>query len=404
MKMTAGVVVVLAGLMGGAAWWGLSRHAVAKLTEETNEKVMLAEKLVERGDAPKALATLDELLAKGAKLGEKGRYLRLVALDETGAAEETVTVAASFLQDFPSSEQRTRVEVIRLTAELDRSGLTNPALRTSVEEFVAEHPDHPATARLQIALAHQDLDLGDHRAAQRRLSQAMNHAAAEGEELFAVARALGDANLQRLFSGPAADTDTVVEVQRGDTINGIARKHGVTEELLMRANDISNPRLLRVGQKLRVPAVDFSLHVDISANTMTLNNFGQFFKLYRVRTGREAGSTPTGEFRVLNKKTDPTWRPGNGYTYGPGDPNNELGTRWMAFEGDILGIHGTLHPETVGHYASNGCVGMTTADVEELFDLITVGTPLVIEGKQDLERHKVIPAPQVPPPQEIASR
>jgi LysM repeat protein len=193
-------------------------------------------------------------------------------------------------------------------------------------------------------------------------------------------------------------------VERGDTINAIANKNGITEELLMKANGIDNPRLLRVGQKLKVPNVNWSIEVDIASNTLQLRNHGELFKLYRVRTGREAGATPVGEFKLLNKKTNPTWRPGNGLVYPPGDPNNELGTRWMSFEGDILGIHGTVHPNTVGHYASNGCVGMTKEDVEELFDLVTVGTPLTIKGQQDLTKHKVIPAPEIPPPMEMAKR
>jgi hypothetical protein len=33
------------------------------------------------------------------------------------------------------------------------------------------------------------------------------------------------------------------------------------------------------------------------------------------------------------------------------------------------------------------------ADVEELFDLIPVGTPIRIEGKQDLRAHRVIDDP-----------
>ncbi|MBI5155168.1 L,D-transpeptidase, partial [Candidatus Poribacteria bacterium] len=143
---------------------------------------------------------------------------------------------------------------------------------------------------------------------------------------------------------------------------------------------------------------NFSLVCDISTNRMSLYNNGRFVKTYRVRTWRAAGTTPTGEFKILNKKMNPIWKPGNGFVYQPGDANNELGTRWMAFEGDILGIHGTIHPETVGHYASNGCIGMTREDVEELFDLVTEGTPLTIKGEQDLTAAKVIEAREIPPP------
>jgi hypothetical protein len=37
------------------------------------------------------------------------------------------------------------------------------------------------------------------------------------------------------------------------------------------------------------------------------------------------------------------------------------------------GIHGTNHPESIGHAASHGCIRMRNHDVEELFELVRVG-------------------------------
>jgi len=41
-------------------------------------------------------------------------------------------------------------------------------------------------------------------------------------------------------------------------------------------------------------------------------------------------------------------------------------------------IHGTNHEDQIGQAASHGCVRMRNADVAELFDLVAVGTPVVI--------------------------
>ena len=41
-------------------------------------------------------------------------------------------------------------------------------------------------------------------------------------------------------------------------------------------------------------------------------------------------------------------------------------------------IHGTNHEEQIGNTASHGCVRMKNADVAELFELVEVGTPVVI--------------------------
>jgi lipoprotein-anchoring transpeptidase ErfK/SrfK len=43
-------------------------------------------------------------------------------------------------------------------------------------------------------------------------------------------------------------------------------------------------------------------------------------------------------------------------------------------------IHGTNHEEQIGQAASHGCVRMRNADIAELFDLVSEGTPVRIKG------------------------
>ena len=54
-----------------------------------------------------------------------------------------------------------------------------------------------------------------------------------------------------------------------------------------------------------------------------------------------------------------------------------LGTRRLNL-GDGYGIHGTNKPETVGQAVSHGCVRMRNEDIERLFELVPVGTPVYI--------------------------
>lgn len=42
-------------------------------------------------------------------------------------------------------------------------------------------------------------------------------------------------------------------VQRGDTLSDIAQRFGVTVRAIINANEISNPRALRAGQKITIP-------------------------------------------------------------------------------------------------------------------------------------------------------
>lgn len=402
MKETVLILLLLAALVGGATWYGLHRGDGGGAPKpEVSQRVMLARKFLDSNEPKKALEVFAELDAKGHRYGEDGDIVRLAALNKAGRQNEVAEAAAKFTAKYPNSKRHDDVELLRLRAELALKGLDDIAVRTAVEEFLAAHPDQDGAVTLHAALARHHAEAG-------RLDESLEHleavlsTASDHKDVFEAASIVGRANMERLFSPARGEGDTAYQVKSGDSINKIARSYKMTDELLLKCNGITDPRRLRPGQTLKVPNVDFSLHVDVTANTLVVRNAGKFFNIYPVRTGREAGTTPTGEFKILNKKANPTWKPGDGRVYLPGDPANELGTRWMSFEGDILGIHGTLHPESVGEYASNGCVGMLKEDVEELFDMINVGTPLTINGEPDFTRHNVIPAPDVRPPQQLA--
>jgi hypothetical protein len=54
-----------------------------------------------------------------------------------------------------------------------------------------------------------------------------------------------------------------------------------------------------------------------------------------------------------------------------------MGTRRLEL-GDGYGIHGTDHPETIGQSVSHGCVRMRNADIEQLYPMVAIGTPVYI--------------------------
>lgn len=87
------------------------------------------------------------------------------------------------------------------------------------------------------------------------------------------------------------------------------------------------------------------------------------FGCYPVAVGKPSTPTPTGRFRILEKVRN------------PGGP---LGTRWMAFTIHRHGIHGTNRPESIGHAVSGGCIRMFNRDVEEVYDRVRIGTPVLI--------------------------
>jgi hypothetical protein len=54
-----------------------------------------------------------------------------------------------------------------------------------------------------------------------------------------------------------------------------------------------------------------------------------------------------------------------------------LGTHRLEM-GDGYGIHGTDAPESIGKSASHGCVRLLNADIDKLYDMVAIGTPVYI--------------------------
>ena len=55
-------------------------------------------------------------------------------------------------------------------------------------------------------------------------------------------------------SEPSTATETVYTVKSGDTLSGIAAKYGTTYQALAEYNGISNPNIISVGQKIKIPS------------------------------------------------------------------------------------------------------------------------------------------------------
>ena len=172
-------------------------------------------------------------------------------------------------------------------------------------------------------------------------------------------------------------------VQRGDSLERIARRFGTTVDLLQSANELANPNIIKAGDLLRVFAGKFELAVSKKRSDVVVYMNGEFFKRYLAGTGRY-GKTPTGTFKLVEKQKEPVWWP-QGREVPYGHPDNILGTRWMTLKAtgetpDVsgYGIHGTWDESSVGKASSAGCIRLRNRDVEELYVLVPVGTPVTI--------------------------
>ncbi|MDQ1373432.1 MAG: hypothetical protein QOJ09_770, partial [Actinomycetota bacterium] len=112
---------------------------------------------------------------------------------------------------------------------------------------------------------------------------------------------------------------------------------------------------------------------------------GNLVKTYTVATGQPKYPTPKGNFKIVLKRFRPVWINPDPTGWGsslpksiPAGPGNPLGTRAMNLNAPGIRIHGTTNVKSLGTSASHGCIRMAMSDVEELFDLVDTGTPVLI--------------------------
>lgn len=104
--------------------------------------------------------------------------------------------------------------------------------------------------------------------------------------------------------------------------------------------------------------------IDTSEFTLTVLEDGLPIARFRVGLGEPETPTPLGQFTIVNKAA---WAGG-------------FGTRWMGLNvvWGKFGIHGTNKPWSVGQRKSGGCIRMLNRDVEKVYALVQVGTPVMI--------------------------
>lgn len=201
----------------------------------------------------------------------------------------------------------------------------------------------------------------------------------EYEKIEDVQDKLGMINMDLIFS-PAQLPQTIsYQIVPGDSLGKLAKKYKTTPQLIKRANGLKSD-VIRTGETLRIWTVPFNILVNKSQNLLFLKSGEEVIKVYHVSTGRN-NITPVGKFKIANKIEKPVWFKNGGAPIPSESPQNELGSRWMGFDTDPhYGIHGTLHPEAIGQQVTDGCVRLKNEEVEELFDIVPIGTEVDIQN------------------------
>ena len=168
-------------------------------------------------------------------------------------------------------------------------------------------------------------------------------------------------------------------VQSGDYLGKLAATYNTPVALIAKANNVQGANI-RVGETLRLLDGNvhvFALTVSKTRNDLVVTLDGQFFKRYRVSTGENA-KTPVGTYKIVDKIAQPAWHKPGGKAIPYGDPENLLGTHWLALDLPGYGLHGTWEPDSIGKQSSAGCVRLLNSDIEELYTILPKGTLVTI--------------------------
>jgi lipoprotein-anchoring transpeptidase ErfK/SrfK len=191
--------------------------------------------------------------------------------------------------------------------------------------------------------------------------------------------------------------------------------------------------ILAISPEIAVAAPAERLVINLPAFQLRLYRGDQLVREYPISIGDVVSQTPLTspncKFEVGVKVVDPVWYPPGGKRPPvPAGRSNPLGTRWLGLTeivkvnlkpGETLesiaarykttvsairnrsgltssqsvetgqslwvpfspgyGVHGTIVPTSIGHSVSLGCMRMRNPDVEALYPLVPVGTPVELQ-------------------------
>jgi L,D-transpeptidase ErfK/SrfK len=187
-----------------------------------------------------------------------------------------------------------------------------------------------------------------------------------------------------------------------DTLPDLARRYSLGFEEIQRANpgvDLWLPgegrTIVVPGQRLLPPGVREGIVVNLPEHRLYYfpkPKKGETPQVitFPVSIGKMDWNTPLGKTKIVDKRKDPTWTPPESVRKeheergdplpkvvkaGPDNPLGAYAMRLGISPGAYL-IHGTNNPIAVGMAITHGCIRMYPEDIEALFPLVPLNTPV----------------------------
>ncbi|HEY8095840.1 MAG TPA: L,D-transpeptidase family protein [Methylobacter sp.] len=202
------------------------------------------------------------------------------------------------------------------------------------------------------------------------------------------------------------DGMALTRADQDETLLDVARRFLLGQTEIVRLNPDVDRWLVRKGEIVRLSNKRILPDSPHNGITLNISEYRMYYypptkkgqapqqvMSYAHGVGRQDWKTPLGKTKVARKIMNPEWHPpesirrehaANGDPLPvivPAGPHNPLGSRalYLDLPGEYR-IHGTDIDKIngIGMQITHGCVRMYPTDVEELYDLVSVGTPVYI--------------------------
>ncbi len=211
------------------------------------------------------------------------------------------------------------------------------------------------------------------------------------------------------FALPPEDSDVIGETvttqaEGKDTLIDVARRHGLGYEEITNANPGVDAWLPGAGTVVVVPKQRLLPRAPRAGIVINLPEHRLYYFppkaagkqpvvwTFPISIGKMDWNTPLGTTRIVSKVKDSPWIPPKSVreehakrgdilpAVVPAGPDNPMGRYKMALgiPGGAYLIHGTNRPAGVGMQVTHGCMRLYPEDIEALYGMVQVGTPVTI--------------------------
>jgi L,D-transpeptidase ErfK/SrfK len=196
--------------------------------------------------------------------------------------------------------------------------------------------------------------------------------------------------------------DSATHIDQDETLLDVALRFTLGQTEIVKLNPKLDRWLIKKGQTVRLPNRRILPNTPHNGITLNISEFRMYFYppgntgevfSFAHGIGRQDWKTPLGKTSVIRKIKDPAWHPpesirrehaANGDPLPavvPPGPHNPLGSRalYLNLPGEYR-IHGTDIDKVygIGMQITHGCVRMYPDDIEALYDMVPVGTPVYL--------------------------